>query len=714
MSYVTYIHRDEEGPHRHIPTDRYHPARFGWRSWIKPRSMLLFRRGTRRHARYRSTGKARHLDRALRDLCEAVWGRAPYVGHVDSSRPHWAEYANNFGVALFDAFRHDGRVIHLDNAVEWLRRAKEALPDDTPARARVLANLITAVEARSAFSSEDTDLPSVTELRRELSSTVSAPTRERLAAALSWGYSVAEATGPASGLPGLETAVELLPQAAWWGHSRDVREQLLADHTGLAADAAACAVDAGRPARALELLEGGRAVLWTQLLKTRTDRAALREVAPRLARRMDRVAAALERDHGMPSDRRMALVARWSKLDIKANVKLQREWDSLAERAQEALPDATFTMPVFDPDLRPAGAEGPVVIVNVSRFGCCALIVQDSEEEPRVVALPGLSYDDARARAQKYVAALTDEEEHEREQVVGATLDWLWVAIASPVLDALGHQAQAATEPGGDSWPRVWWCPTGPLMTLPLHAAGRHRRDDATGAAVLDRVISSYTPALKTLVRARRTRDTTQNASDDADRRMLHVTTGDVPGQESLPGATRTRAYLEKLFPADRRTTLEGKAVTRTSVGTELRRHMWAHFDCHGVQDLNSPFQGGLVLHGQTLTVADLAGIRHDRAEFAFLAACTTAIGGAHIPDEAITLTAALQHAGYQNVIGTLWEVPDRAAARIARSVYDHLVGDGQLWPSRSAHALHRAIREERARRPRHPSAWVPFLHVGL
>ncbi|MFC5802605.1 hypothetical protein [Streptomyces formicae] len=64
---------------------------------------------------------------------------------------------------------------------------------------------------------------------------------------------------------------------------------MLADYTGLATDAAACAIDAGRPARALELLEGGRAVMWKQLLRTRSDRTELHEVAPRLARRMDRI-----------------------------------------------------------------------------------------------------------------------------------------------------------------------------------------------------------------------------------------------------------------------------------------------------------------------------------------------------------------------------------------------------------------------------------------
>ncbi|MFI6504515.1 CHAT domain-containing protein [Nonomuraea typhae] len=692
MSYVMYVQHDEEGPSRSLPADRYHPVRSALRRWVKPSSLRLNRRGTRHHARYRSTGRSAELDRALRDLCEAAWGRAPYAGHVDTGRAHWAEYANNFAVALVDAFRHDGNIEHLDNAIPYLRRALSELPDDTPARARVLGNLIAAVEERPAVPPAKADLPDVTDLRRELSTTVSAPVADRLAAARAWGYAAAESTRPAEGLAGLEIAVELLPRAAWWGHRRDTRERLLAEHIGLAADAAACAVDAGQPALALELLEGGRAVLWTQLLRTRTDRTALRQVAPRLAKRMDRVAAALERDRGMPADKRMALVARWSRMDERAGVRLEREWDSLARRAQEALPEGAFIRPEYGSDLGPAGAEGPVVVVNVSRLGCCALIVRDGEEEPQVVGLPGLTYDDASAHAQKYVT-----EGRDREEVVGATLGWIWESVVSPVLDALGYREQEQ-----ESWPRLWWCPTGPLMTLPLHAAGK----------VLDCAVSSYTPALKVLVRARKARDTPPD--DAAEGRLLHVAVGDGPGQESLPGAARTRGYLERLLPADRRTTLDGQAATWRSVETGLRRHVWTHFDCHGVQDLNNPFQGGLVLHDRTLTVADLAGIRHDRAEFAFLAACTTAIGGARVPDESITLTAALQHAGYQSVIGTLWTVPDRPAARIAQAVYGTLVHDGRLQPAESARALHAAIRAERARSPRHPSAWAPFLHVGL
>ncbi|MFI0480908.1 CHAT domain-containing protein [Actinomadura sp. 9N215] len=629
----------------------------------------------------------------------------------------------------------------LDDAVEYLRRAADALPGDCPARARALANLIPAVEARLALPRRDLLLPDLNDLRRELSTMPSAPVHKRLASARAWGYAVADAEGAASGLAGLETAVELLPQAAWWGHRRETREGVLADNIGLATDAAACAIAAGRPDRAMELLEGGRAVLWQQLLRTRNDRSALRRVKPRLARRMDRVAAALEQDRrGVPADERLALVRRWSRMERRANAKLQREWNSLAILAQKAVPEGVFTMPGWGPDLRPAGAEGPVVVVNVSRLRCHAVIVQEGEELPEVIELPELTYEDAHARAERYIAAMSSEgDERERERVVTATLDWLWRTIAAPVLDALDQRKHADADatgpahPAGSTHPaesaeassesgrsaeeiraRLWWCPTGPLMMLPLHAAARLPQQDSPGMALLDRVVPSYTPALLALNRARKNRDAAKTVNEGIGRRLLHVIVTEGPGRVGLPGAARTRAHIEERVPADARTTLEGAAATRTAVTAALARHAWALFDCHGMQDLDDPSQGGLVLHDGTLTVADLAGDRRDSAEFAFVAACATAVGGDRLPDESITLTSALQFAGYQEVVGILWTVPDSCAVRVTRSVYGELTAGGRLRPSESARALHRAVREERARRPDHPSAWVPFLHVGV
>jgi hypothetical protein len=71
---------------------------------------------------------------------------------------------------------------------------------------------------------------------------------------------------------------------------------MLDEFRGLGGDAAAAAIAAGQPERALELLEAARAVIWSQQLDTRTDLSTLRDVAPALADELDQARAAL--DHG--------------------------------------------------------------------------------------------------------------------------------------------------------------------------------------------------------------------------------------------------------------------------------------------------------------------------------------------------------------------------------------------------------------------------------
>src|SRR5271155_5103814 len=78
-------------------------------------------------------------------------------------------------------------------------------------------------------------------------------------------------------------------------------------------------------------------------------------------------------------------------------------------------------------------------------------------------------------------------------------LEWLWDVLAEPVLRRLGHDGLPA-ETG--NWPRVWWCPTGILSLLPIHAAGYHR-GDRLGDSVLERVISTYTSTIRALKHSR-------------------------------------------------------------------------------------------------------------------------------------------------------------------------------------------------------------------
>jgi len=417
---------------------------------------------------------------------------------------------------------------------------------------------------------------------------------------------------------------------------------------------------------------------------------------------------------------------------------LSREWDDLVGQVRQLNGFEDFLRPPRLGTLLPAAKDGPVAVINISRWRCDAVIVTTTGV--RVVELPRLSVVNVAQNASDYLRVLdrvdatagelrsarerydggdrgldaisryteakraVQDAERDRDQTLASVLAWLWDVIADPVLSALGL---LATPGPGQPWPRLWWCPTGLLTLLPLHAAGHYDAGgQSSGSGVLDRVVSSYTPSLRALVEARRPLD-----SPLGDEQILVVALAETPGAVPLADVTRERDLIASLF-ADRLTLLEGEAATWQAVREELPRHRWAHFSCHGGQNLADPSHGGLLLRDRLLTIADIS-TGHYRGEFAFLSACMTATGGINLPDEAITLAAAMHYAGYRHVIATLWSVYDETAADVAKAVYDQLTSTGRFEPGRSAHALHNAIRGLRDHHGLPPSAWVPFTHTG-
>ncbi|WP_327002933.1 CHAT domain-containing protein [Dactylosporangium sp. NBC_01737] len=385
---------------------------------------------------------------------------------------------------------------------------------------------------------------------------------------------------------------------------------------------------------------------------------------------------------------------------------LAHEWDDLVDRVRRLDGFEDFLRPPPLRTLLPAADDGPVAIINVSRWRCDALIVRPTGVD--VVALPDVTFDEVTNQVQAYLRAVgwfagarrdlkvPGSGEADPERRLAEVLQWCWTGIAEPVLTHLGLTAP----PGpGQAWPRLWWCPTGPLTLLPLHAAGGH------GDAVIDRVASSYTPTVRALLEARHPRPGA--GARDA---MLVVAMPDTEGQQSLPNVRREVDLLARLHPDV--TVLEGPAATVEAVRDALHTHRWVHFSCHGQQDLTDPSRGGLLLSDGLLTVEAVSSGQH-RGDFAFLSACKTATGGTTLPDEAFTLAAALHYTGYRHVIATLWSVWDDSAADVAEAVYGQITDGATLRPERAALALHEAVRALRAQHLDRPSVWTPFTHTG-
>ncbi|MFC8371947.1 CHAT domain-containing protein [Streptomyces sp. NPDC057239] len=581
------------------------------------------------------------------------------------------------------------------------RRAVEATPPGHPKRTSRLGGLGAVLYGLAPDRRRRrADLAEAADIFREAALQQQCAPSERLDAARAWGEVQVELGDWDRALDGYVVAVDLLHSVAPRQLVRDDQEFLLSRTVGLGAAAAACAVRCGRPGLAVGLLEQARGVILSHAFDADSDLTRLRESAPGLAARFEELRDALDTATGggeLPEEGSPGLESR---ADLRQ--RLAAEWRDLTDRIRAGHPELGLLRPVRDWDereLRATAAAGPVVLVNVSPYGSDALVV--TEHSIDAVPLPGLDPKTTATRRQTFEDALvridapgTSRKQSQRaQQDVRETLAWLWRAVTGPVLDRL----PAAT--------RVWWSPGGLLGTLPLHAAAP--ADGAPGA--LDRVVSSYTPTLRALHHARR------RAARPAGTGTLVVSVAQATGQAPLPGARREAEHLARLLPGA--ALLADTSATHSAVVSALRHHAYAHFACHALGDLERPSGSRLVLHDHTerpLTVRDLARLRLPSVRLAYLSACATLHTSPELADEAVHIVSAFQMAGFPHVVGSLWHVDDVIGAEVALSVYEDLnTGDGTLDVTRTAEALHRAVRALRDTYPQTPSLWACQVHAG-
>jgi hypothetical protein len=687
------------------------------RTWMNTQATVLF-------DDYQRTGRLDLLNTAIEMFRDAVEA-------TPSEHPNRLGHLSNLGIALQSRFERTGQEVDLDEAITLGRAAVDITPPEHPSRTKYLSNLGGALQSRFARTGQEADLDeAVTAFRGAVGVQAGSP-GVRMRAGQAWGRAAIEAGRVDSAADGFDAVVRLLPLVAWHGLPGATREEHLADWAGLAADAAACAIRAGRPERAVELLDAGRSVLWAQILNLRTDLTDLAQRAPDLAIRLDQIRTLL--DTPLPDTTpetitvgaggELELLRAAQKRGVEDRRRLAREFDDIVGQVRASLEGFEhFLEPTPFTQLRAAATDGPVVIVNISRYGCHALLLTSTGVQ--VLDLPGLTHDQAIDQAHTLLGVLDranlDRPFSDREKdrhTVFDVLEWLWDTVTAPVLTSLGLAGPPAA---GAVLPRVWWCPTGPLSVLPLHAAGHHRPDTpASTDAVPDRVISSYTPTLTALLRAR------DADAHPAHPRLLAVGMPTTPDAGDLGCVPEELDRIHARYPIttrlqsptrqqlDHNAADPGSQPTIATVLAELPHHAWVHLSCHGSQHLTDPTASAFWLTDGPLRITDLTQ-QHDPGprELAFLSACQTATGSPRALDESIHLAAAMQLLGYRHVIATLWSIYDSAAPDIADTFYTTLATTAPN-AEQAPYALHRAVTALRAKHPTEPLTWAAYIHTG-
>ncbi|MEU0074892.1 CHAT domain-containing protein, partial [Streptomyces sp. NPDC006332] len=577
-----------------------------------------------------------------------------------------------------------------DEVIEAQTLLLRALPEDEPAlhRSEHAMVLGLALEERYSRDGNREDATRARSLLAEAARTAGMPAEERIICLRVEGELAAGDGDWTAALDAYQLAVDQLPLFFARHLPRADHLRLLARHYGLVTEAASAAVRAGAPRRALELLERGRGLLIGQALDVREqdENPELLRIAEELSVLADRVPASGNPAEPSPVDRRRELA---------------RAWDLEMQRIRSAGGGgpAPWGPSTFE-ELRRAADDCPLIVVIVSSFGSDALVL--AEGSLSVVPLPRLTVRELNARVDDWYGVLPFAEASplDEEACVAAqeplreVLGWLWDAVAGPVLDRL---------PGAG---RVRWMPTGALSLLPLHAAGRQ------GDGAMDRVVSSYTPTIRLLLRGR--------GKGPAEFSVGIVTAPQQEGLPPLPGLAREAAWVAGAFPqaeaAGRLVRLEGSDATPAAVLDLVRRGGWLHFAGHAEAGGPDPTQGALRVCGGGVRVAELLSSPVLDGELAYLSACsTTQSDPSPLTDEVIHLGAAFQTAGFRQVIGTLWRVPDGTAAATARLFYREIgtASPAQAADAQVARALHRTLAELRRHHPLLPSRWAAYVHLG-
>lgn len=476
-----------------------------------------------------------------------------------------------------------------------------------------------------------------------------------------------------------ETAVHFIPKLTSRSLENSDKQHMLGQVVGLASDAAAVALHAGKgPLVALEFLENGRGVLAASLEEMRTDVLSLQKKYPELAEQFLRLREELElpvtRDTSYTDKNRKS--SPWQ-AQASRRYAAGNEFDELVVKIRKQPEFEDFMIAPTEEEMRAAAKEGPIIAINSSEYRCDAILVE--QQQIRFLPLPKLNNREI--------------EEKIRRNDLGSpkVLKWLWDTVTKPILDALGF-----TQPPPDGeWPRVWWIPTGPLSRFPLHAAGQHAK--GSSEAVLDRIMSSYGTSVKAIIQNRQ-RPIASSASNQA----LLVAMEHTPGSARLPFATKEVAMIHGLCKSMALEPVEPGRRTEDVI-SHLPRCKIFHFAGHGHTDGVDPSQSRLLLEdgdAHPLTVATLLemNIRQRSPFLAYLSACGTGqLKDEMSIDESIHLISACQLAGFRHVIGTLWEVNDDICVDAARITYEGM-RDGGITDKSVCWGLHNAARELRDR----------------
>ena len=656
---------------------------------------------------------------SIADIEEAIESARSILASFDPS--DLQSSSPEFGEILYEAFERTKNINYLNESIETLRQfLARRLPKFL--RNSIVSWILTSLYTRSSISPGHRiqDYREMVELLPQFlnDGNKSLTLPHQFHFACNWARFAQYIQHP-SASKAYETALSLMQDLAPFSPTLQLQ------HTTLTAlptfshkiplSYASYQIERGQLEQAIETLERGRALLWSEMRHLRTSIDRLLNADPELGHKF----AVLNRDleeltKSVPPSHKIGMddvVANDLRAGDQFGSLLLKQRGLLKERDQviskiRGLPgfDRFLTFPLFD-TLRSAASSGPVIIVNHSELRSDILILLH-DASPSLVPTSDNFYDRANTLKDKLLHSRVKDglDSSEYDQTLASVLAELYELVGRPVIDRL-RQLQVSDHS------RIWWCPTSVFCSLPLHAMGPISSDNGELRYFLDLYICSYTPSLSALIQSRKSGPCSRSSNRPS---LLLVAQAD----QSLPNVGGEIQVVRALDTAV--TNLISESATPAAVLYNFQHHRFVHFACHGTLEANKPFDAGFELHGDgRFTLLEIVRADLPSAEFAFLSACHTAeVTEGSIVDEGLHLAAAVQYSGFRSVVGTMWAMVDEDGRDLAENFYKALFSDsrreqGIPYHEKSAKALRFSVKKLRKKKRITLERWVNFVHYG-
>ncbi|KAF4343745.1 30S ribosomal S17P protein [Fusarium beomiforme] len=610
----------------------------------------------------------------LSDLEESTQFSNQALDAMPGDHPDRTRHQHDIGIKLARKFAITNHIEDLDKGIQSLRQAVNNMPKSHPSRAIYLHSLASGLISKGFLTFDGNGVDEQISVAREalkatpeshpahgellyglgialLGAQVTRKTKTGIEEAITcFESAISQSNAPAlcriqacmsllpicpdqdRSLKAAKLVMGLIPRIIPRQQDNSDRQSSLAELAGFASDAAAVAIQAAQVVDALELLKQGQDLLGASAEQMQIDIAELEKLHPEYAAEFERLRNEINR----PIDPDISASQSTALRDGQA-LRLYdagKEFDDLVEKIRQLPKFDTFLQAPGLDDMQSITDRGPIIIINVSMIFCDAIIIMT--DGIQTVALIDLSLEEIQ---QRVLAG---------ERGSPGVLEWLWDTIVCPVLNAIDFTGA----PTRENWPHAM-----------IQARKRRTPTRATNKAVL--VAMETTPTLSRLAFAKQELGVVKSVCSSI-------------GLETVESERKKAALIE-----------------------QIRSCKVFHFAGHGCTDLQDPLKSYLCLEDVLTNPLKVGGLLDlnlkDQPPFlAYLSACGTGrIQQEQFLDESVHLVSAFQLAGFQHVIGTLWEVNDEVCVEIAKVTYEG-IRDGHMTDQSVAWGLHEASRRLR------------------